>query len=154
MEADFFNDAKKSCDNFSALKSNNYLGYAMAAFHAKNNKLDDCLMFNSYGRLSDSTIANVFIITNGIIKTPAITEGCVDGVMRKYLISCFKKESMPCFEGEVLVDDVLQASEVFLTNAIFGMRWVKKVRTSNYSNELTSFLHKKFIAPLFSSSTI
>lgn len=146
---DFFHDAKKSYDNFSPIKSNNYLAYAMGAFFAKKNNLSDCLLYNCYNRICEATIANVFIITNGVIKTPALTEGCVNGVMRKYLIACFKKEGLACMEGEIFPEELLTASEVFLTNALYGMRWVKTIGTSNYTNAMTTLLHQKFIVPLF-----
>jgi branched-chain amino acid aminotransferase len=69
--------------------------------------------------------------------------------MRRYLIDCFRKEGFTCIEGEVLPEELLQASEVFLTNAIYGMRWVKSVGESNYTNKMFCSLHQKFVAPLF-----
>lgn len=149
LALDFFPDAKKSCDNFSYVKSNNFLPYVMGAFFVKKNDLNDCLLYNCYNRICESTIANVFIITNGIIKTPALNEGCVNGVMRRYLINCFKKEGFACIEGEILPEELLQASEVFLSNAMYGMRWVKSIGESNYTNTMSLFLHQKFIVPLF-----
>lgn len=146
---DFFNDVKKSCDSFSNLKSNNFLAYAMGAFFAKKNNLHDCLIYNCYNRICETTIANVFIIINGVIKTPALSQGCVNGVMRRYLIDCFRKEGFSVIEGEILLEELLQASEVFLTNAIYGMRWVKSVGESNYTNTMAGMLHQKFVAPLF-----
>jgi branched-chain amino acid aminotransferase len=145
----FFNNAKKSCDNFSHIKSNNFLTYVMGVLFAKKNNLNDCLIYNCYNRICESTIANVFIVSGGVIKTPALSEGCINGVMRRYLIDCFRKEGFTCIEGEVLPEELLQASEVFLTNAIYGMRWVKSVGESNYTNKMFCSLHQKFVAPLF-----
>ena len=59
---DVFPGAKKSCDSFSNLKSNNYLPYVMAGLYAKKNKLNDCIVLNSFDRICDSAIANIFII--------------------------------------------------------------------------------------------
>ena len=47
---DIFPDAKKSCDIFSNFKSNNYLPYIMAGLYAKKNKLNDCIVLNSFGK--------------------------------------------------------------------------------------------------------
>jgi branched-chain amino acid aminotransferase len=151
---DFFPDARKTADRFSSIKSNNYLGYAMGALWAKQHQLDDCLLINAHNRLADATIANIFIITNGVIKTPSLSEGCINGVMRKYLIECFLKEGIPFREAEITMEELLNASEVFLTNATYGIRWVKKVASSNYSNTTSSFLHLKYIVPLFNPTTI
>ena len=150
---DFFQDARKTSDKFSHIKSNNYLPYSMGALYAKKNSLNDCLIFNSSNRIAESTIANVFIVIDGVIKTPALTEGCVSGVMRKYLLSRFKADNLPVLESEIHKGDLLAASEVFLTNALYGIRWVSKVAHSNYSNHMSSLFYEKYIASLFSSRT-
>ena len=149
LDIDFFREAQKSCDSFSSLKSNNYLPYLMGAIYAKENQLNDSLILNPYGRVSDATIANVFIVSNGTIRTPALTEGCVAGVMRRHLLKCFGENDMLCEETEITVEDVLSASEIFLTNAISGIKWVKKCADSQYSNSMAAQLHKQFIEPLF-----
>jgi aminodeoxychorismate lyase len=153
LRLDFFHDARITADSFSSIKSNNYLRYAIAAMAAKEHGLDDCILLNAFNRVADSTIANVFIVTNGIIKTPLLSEGCVSGVMRTYLLDCFKKEGLPFTEAAIDVDELLNASEVFLTNAMFGVRWVQQLGNNNYYNATSSLLHKKFIAPMFTAAT-
>jgi branched-chain amino acid aminotransferase len=69
--------------------------------------------------------------------------------MRRYILKCLKEEGIPHKEVSLRSADVMEASEVFFTNAIYGLRWVKQVAKSNYSNQLSSFMHKKFITPLF-----
>ena len=154
LAADLFPDAVKTTDRFSSIKSNNYLGYVMGAIWAKQQKLDDVFLCNARNCIADATIANVFIVNNGIIKTPSITEGCVGGVMRKHLLECFKEESLPFIEGGISQEELLNASEVFLTNANYGIRWVRKVGNSSFDNRTSSFLHDKFIIPLFNPATI
>jgi aminodeoxychorismate lyase len=143
-----YKDARKICDHFSHIKSNNYLAYTMAALWAKEQKLNDALLLNSHDRISDATIANIFIVKDGLIKTPALGEGCVSGVMRRYILQSLRKENMPVEETQLQVEDVLQASEIFLTNAIYGIKWVKQLGDSGYTNQLASLLHKKMILPL------
>jgi branched-chain amino acid aminotransferase len=146
---DVFKDARRAFDKFSHIKSNNYLQYVMAAMWAKENKLNDALILNSNNNIADATIANVFVIQDGIIKTPALTEACVSGVMRKFLLKRLKEENYSVQETSVTVDDILNASEVFLTNAIYGMRWVKEVGKNNYKKQLSEILYKKIVAPNF-----
>jgi len=153
FQLNIFADAKKTADLFSPIKSNNYLPYIMAAIQAKEQGLDDCIVCNAFNRIAEATIANIFIVTNGIIKTPLLSEGCVNGVMRKYLVNCFKKEGIPYAESEISVDELLEASEVFLTNATYGIRWVEKVGENHYKNATSTFLHQKFITPLFNATT-
>lgn len=140
-----YKDAKKVCDNFSHIKTNNYLPYVMAAIWAKENKLDDAFLLNSFNLVADASIANIFIVKNGKIKTPALNEGCIAGVMRRHLIKCIKEENIPFEETEVEIEELSEAHEIFLTNAIRGIRWVKKFGKSNYGNEVAKYLHKKFV---------
>lgn len=126
--------AKKSCDIFSNIKSNNYLQYAMAALWAKENKLNDALLLNTGNCIADSTIANVFIVNNGKIKTPALTEGCINGVMRKHIIDTLCYNNIEVAETALKIEDIAQADEVFLTNAIKGIMWVRQFGDSNYAN--------------------
>ena len=145
---DVFKDARKVCDQYSSIKSNNYLSYVMGALWAKQNKLNDAVLLNPYDRIADATIANVFIVKNGVVKTPALTEGAVNGVMRRHMLHSLRKENMPVEETQLSVEDLLQASEMFLTNAIYGVRWVKQLGNNGYTNQLSSLLHKNFIKPL------
>jgi len=140
--------AKKSSDNFSMVKSNNYLPYVMAALWAKENNVNDAILLNHFDNVADTTIANLFIIKDGIIKTPAITEGPVAGVMRRYLIKTLREHNYEVDETTVTVADVLEASEVFLTSAIHGIKWVKQIDNSQYNNSLIPVLYKKFIQTL------
>lgn len=146
---DIYKDARKVCDNFSHVKSNNYLSYAMAALWAKKNHLNDALLLNPYDKITDATIANVFIVQDGVIKTPAVKEGCVNGIMKNYLLQCLRKENMPVEETSLTIEDVLQAQEIFLTNSIYGIKWVKQCGNSNYTLQTAALLHKKFIEPLW-----
>jgi branched-chain amino acid aminotransferase len=145
---DIFKDARKTCDNYSHVKSNNYLAYAMAALWAKKKHLNDVLLLNSYDRIADATIANIFIIKDGIVKTPALSEGCVSGVMRRHLLKCMRNENIPAEETKIEMEELLQASEVFLSNAVYGIRWVKSCGNSNYTNALATLFHKKFVSTL------
>ncbi len=146
---DIYKDARKVCDRFSHIKSNNYLPYAMAALWAKKNKLNDALLLNPYNNIADATIANVFIVKDGIIKTPALTEGCVGGVMRRYLLQCMRNKNMPVEETSITVDDLQQAQEIFLTNAGYGIRWVKGCGKGNYVLQTAAILFNKFVDPLY-----
>ncbi|MDQ6904851.1 MAG: aminotransferase class IV, partial [Bacteroidota bacterium] len=111
---DVFPGARKSCDIFSNLKSNNYLPYVMAGLFAKKNKLNDCIILNTSERICDSAVANIFIIKNEKIFTPPLTEGCVAGTMRRWMIEKFESKKYEIIQKNLSVDDVLQADEVFL----------------------------------------
>jgi branched-chain amino acid aminotransferase len=146
---DIYQEARKSCDVFSNLKSANFLPYSMAALYAKENKLNDCPVLNDSGNIADTTIANLFIIKNGIISTPALTEGCVNGVMRRYLLEKLRDGGYEIQESSVSVADMENADEVFLTNAINGIRRVRQFRNKMYSTKRTEEIYSRFIQTIF-----
>lgn len=134
---DIFPDGRKAIDKFSNLKSASYLPYTMAALWASENQLNDCLLLNTSGRICDATIANVFWIKNEIIYTPPLSEGCVAGVMRRYLIEKLPAMGYNIQEQELEIANMEQADEVFLSNAISGIRWVRQYGSKTYKNQVT-----------------
>ncbi|AEW01312.1 hypothetical protein A4D02_31665 [Niastella koreensis] len=138
---------QKSCDQLSNLKSNNYLPYVMAAQYARQHQLNDCLVLNAHNRICDGTIANVFRVHQNSIYTPPLSEGGVAGVMRQYLLQEMPKAGYTVIEKICTPDELETANEVFLTNALFGIRWVTKFRNKVYSNKLVAELYKRFISP-------
>lgn len=146
--AGIYTKARKTCDDFSHIKSNNYLPYLMGALWAKENNMDDVIILNNYNHIAEATVANIFLVNDGKIKTPALSEGCVSGVMRKYLIKCLKKEGIPIEETAIQTAEIAEAHELFVTNAVMGIKWIRQCENYHYGCELSGFLHKKFIQPL------
>lgn len=147
-----YGQALKTCDDFSSVKSNNYLPYLMAARYAKKMHWNEALVLNHAGCVADATIANVFIGVNGVIKTPALTEGPVAGVMRQYLLREARKAGYAVEEGKIYPDDLRDATDLFLTNAINGIRWVKQCGENGYGKELASGLYESFVRSLWGES--
>jgi branched-chain amino acid aminotransferase len=146
---DIYPDARKTCDSFSNIKSASFQPYSMAALFAKENKLNDCLVLNSKGNIADSTIANLFLVKNDRVITPALSEGCIEGVMRKYLLGELRAVGYKTEETIINVDELEKADELFLTNAIKGIRWVKGFKEKTYGHSLTTEIYDRFIKPLF-----
>jgi branched-chain amino acid aminotransferase len=132
----FYDAAKKTIDTFSNCKTNNYLPYFMGALYAKENQCNDAIILNSDGNVCDSTIANVFYIKDNVIHTPALTQGCVAGVMRKFLIDKIRTLGFTVHESIVTKNDLLEADEIFLSNAIYNIRWVGGLENKNYANKI------------------
>ena len=141
MQLGVFPDGKKACDRFSAIKSNNALCYAMAAIWAKDNKLNDAIILNQFDRIADTTIANLFVVTKeDKIITPKLSEGCVAGILRRYLI---EKSLGMIKETEVNRKDLISAKEIFLTNCIKGIMWVDNFEGRKLDNSITHKLFEK-----------
>ena len=128
---------KKGIGPLANIKTGNYLIYILAAQFAKERKLNECLVLNNAGRIADSSIFNLFLIRDGVLTTPSLDEAPVAGVMRRHLINHFLLAGNPVQEKPVTIEDLENADEVFLTNALYGIRWVKSFRSTTYSNKMT-----------------
>jgi branched-chain amino acid aminotransferase len=117
-----FPDARKAVDRFSGVKSNNFLIYAMAAKFAITHDFDDCLILNSQEMVCESTIANLFCFADGKLYTPPLSQGCVAGVMRRWLLSQLETLNYPVVEQPISVGFLQGSQEIFLTNAVQGIR--------------------------------
>jgi len=142
-EIAIFPEARKSCDVFSNLKSSSHLQYVMAAGFAKENKLNDCLLLNTHSRICDSSFANIFWIRKQTIFTPPLSEGCIAGITRRYLMEL---NGLPyrVKERKCTIADLENADEIFLTNAIQGIKWVQKFKKKIYSNTITRQIYAAY----------
>ena len=145
-----YEDAVKSIDKFSNLKTNNYLPYFMGAKFAKQQHCNDAIILNNKGNICDTTIANIFIIKDKIIYTPPPSEGCVEGVMRKWLLQSLKKLDYKIIETTITKSFLLDAEEVFLSNSIYNIRWVGELENKSYKNieieKINELLQRKHAA--------
>ncbi|HZI69411.1 MAG TPA: aminotransferase class IV, partial [Hanamia sp.] len=145
LVVDIFPDARKSCDGFSNIKSNNYLSSLMAARFAAMNKLEDALLLNSFERICESSIANIFLVKDGNIFTPPLSEGCVAGIMRRWI---FENFPFKIEEKTITTEDLLSADELFLTNSIAPVRWIRHFRNKIYTNKKAREIFEYFMGTI------
>jgi branched-chain amino acid aminotransferase len=125
----------------SFVKSTSALFYAMADIYREEKKLDDCILVNEKGHLVESVHSNLFLLRDESIYSPATEEGCIPGVMRKILKSCIPSTGKKIITDiPLVVSDLLSADEVFLTNAVDGIRWVGAFREKRYYRDMAQQL--------------
>lgn len=137
-----YQGAKKSIDSFSNLKHNNFLPYFMGALQAKKQQCNDAVILNSSGHVADTSIANIFLIKGGTIYTPSLAEGCVAGVMRRFIIQQLTVAGYTIEETEIRIKTLMEADEVFLTNSIYNIRWVAGIDDKKYTNVITRKIYE------------
>lgn len=125
----FYKDLFKPNQNLSNLKSLNSLNYVLAAIYAKKNHCDDAILFNSDGNIIETSNSNIYIVKNNIIYTPPLKDGCLNGTMRSWLLSYneIKEKSITDY-------DVVNADEVFISNARIGFVAVKGIDNTIFKN--------------------
>lgn len=149
LTIDLYPYARKSNDAFSNLKTANFLPYVLAENFAKERGLDDAIVLNALNFIADSSKANIFLIKGNEIFTPALHQGCVAGVMRRFLLEQLKTNNFRIYQEELSESQLLEADEVFLTNSIYDMRWIKSFRTKTFSSKQSFAIYQKIISPLY-----
>lgn len=106
-----------------------------------NLDIDEVLLLNAKQRIVESSIANVFIVKKQAVYTPSLNESCLDGVMRRHIIDTLKKNNILILEQEISQEFILQADEVFISNSIRRIKWIKKIDQVAYSNVFGQFIY-------------
>lgn len=142
---DVYKEHTKSINRFSAIKSNNALLFVMAGIYRKQQGLDEVILLNENGLLCESSSANIFIWYRNSLYTPALSEGCVDGVMRRVIMEVAKINNIEVIEAQINPEILNEAEEMFLTNAVHGMQWVLGYKKKRFFNRLSKDLYDKLI---------
>lgn len=138
-----FPDVYKSIDKLSMFKTAAYLPYALAAVFRRKHGFDDCLLQNTEGGICDSSIANVFYVKDQVVYTPALTSGCIHGVMRRHIINNY-----PVKEEIFGLAELHDADEIFLTNVIRGIQPVTRFFDTELPVNLSKEIFSKVVKPL------
>lgn len=109
------------------IKSLNYLNNVQAKGEAVRQGADDALMLNGRGHVAETSVANVFVVRDGVLLTPPVTDGCLDGVTRGTVIECARELGIPSVERTLGRMDVFGADEVFMTGTGAGIVRISKL---------------------------
>ncbi len=134
---DLYTDFKKPYNELSKLKSNNALVYVMAGNFRKKHAFDEVFILNQAGNLCEALTSNIFIYYNKVLYTPALTEGCIAGVMRRVVMDIALSEGIEVVEAEIKPDIMKVADEIFCTNATQGIQWVMGYKQKRYFNKIS-----------------
>ncbi|MBA3681456.1 MAG: aminotransferase class IV [Bacteroidetes bacterium] len=140
---DVYSDLKKPLNKLANLKTANALFYVMAGLAKQSMKLDECFLINDTGAICESISSNVFVVKNGTLYTPPLTEGCVAGVMRKQIMSLATQNKILTFESAITINTLMNGDEIFLTNSIKGVQWVGQFKQKYYTNQTAQFFTDK-----------
>ena len=137
LELDIYQEIKLQKNLLSNFKTKMGLPYVMGALYAKSKGLDDVFLTDYRGQILETSSCNFFIISNGVLYTPSLEEGCLAGTMRMQVINLALANGIKVYESAILPQHLLAADEIFLTNAIRGINWVGGYRTKRYQNNIS-----------------
>jgi len=127
----------------------NYSNAALARVEALKSGYDEAIMLNNKGNVAEGSAENIFVVKNGIIKTPPLDADILNGITRNSVIQLIKKEHMKLVEKNITVNELLKADEVFMTGTAAEVKSVTKIDKNSIGNgsvgEITKELQKSFM---------
>jgi len=137
LEIDIYQDIKLQKNFLSNYKTKAGLPYVMAAISAQEKGLDDLFLANERGNILETSSCNIFVVSNGVLYTPGLDEGCLAGTMRMQIINLALSHGIKVYECAILPQNLLAADEIFITNAIRGINWIGGYRTKKFYNNMS-----------------
>lgn len=127
------------------IKSLNFLNNILAKMEAKETDAQEAIMLNTDGFIAEGTVSNIFFVKDGMLCTPSLDAGILDGVTRKLVIGLAKTKGMKVKEGLFCTKDALKASEVFFTNTTSEIMPVSRIDDTEFRvGKITGALHKSY----------
>ncbi len=143
-EVELFKDHYINSGLLSSIKSNNRAVNVLGSIYARENGYQNCLILNENKTVVEALNGNVFLVKENKIKTPPLSEGALNGIVRKQILAIIKTN--PALEvEEVAISpfELQKADELFITNVIVGIQPITKFRKREFGIGLTRELLSK-----------
>jgi len=132
-EVELYKDFYISKQLISTIKSTNKAIYITGSIYANENGYDNCLLLNENKNIIEALNGNLFMLINNKLITPPISEGCLNGIMRKQILALAKKmENIEVIEAVISPFDLQKADELFITNVISGIQPITTYRKKTF----------------------
>lgn len=143
-EVELFKDHYVNSGLLSTLKTNNRAINVLAGIYAEENEYQNCLLLNENKQVIEALNGNLFLVNGNTIKPPPLTDGCLNGIIRKQLIAILLQ--LPDYileEASISPFELQKADELFVTNTIVGIQPVSKFRKKLYTTTVAKDLLAK-----------
>ena len=101
------------------IKSLNFLNNIMARVEAREADASEAFMLSTEGYVAEGTVSNIFIVKEGVIKTPPLSVGILNGVTRSLVIGLAQNNNIPLSEQPFQPDELYSADECFVTSTLY-----------------------------------
>jgi branched-chain amino acid aminotransferase len=110
-----------------AAKTGNYLNNLLALAEAKRAGADDALMLNDSGEVTEASTSNVYVVADGVVRTPPLAAGILRGTTRTRILDLCRRHGIAAREESLAAEDLARAEEVFLSSSVRGVIPVTRV---------------------------
>lgn len=149
FEVDLYKDFFISNQLLSTIKTTNKMIHITGSIFADENGFQNCILLNNEKNVVEALNGNLFMFLNNKLITPPITDGCLNGIMRKKIIQIAQNlDNIEVVEESISPFDLQKADELFITNVISGIQPITKYRKKNYESDLAYDLVKRLNAML------
>ena len=149
-EVDLYKDFMVAKQLLSTLKTTNKIIHVTASVYAKENQLENCLLINTDKNIVEAINGNLFMLMGNKLITPPISEGCLNGIMRKQIIGLAKtQEKIEIVEELISPFELQKADEMFITNVIFGIQPITKYRKKDFKTDFSKKILQEINTILF-----
>lgn len=148
-EVELFKDFHITAQLLSTLKSNNRLVQITGSIFAEENGYQNCFLMNDAKNVVEALQGNLFMLSGNTLVTPPLSDGCLNGIMRKQILAITRKmENLEVIEQSISPFDLQKADELFVTNVIKGVQPITKYRKKEYKTDFASEVVKKLNAQI------
>ena len=112
---------------FLAKATANYANSALARVEAIRAGFDEAIMLNTDGKVIEASAENIFIVKDGLLVTPPITSGALNGITRDTVLTIARENNIPHVIRDITRDELYIADEVFLTGTAAGIKPVSEI---------------------------
>ncbi len=137
-----YDQAVKPKSRLSNFKTTSAALYVLAGLYARHHGYDEVFILNTEGHIIEAISSNVFILFANRLITPPLSDGCLEGIMRQHVLSCCEQYGLKAELKSISQEMIYQADEIFLTNAIAGIRSVLQFKDRLYKREKTILLQQ------------
>ncbi len=109
---------RNSLSLLAGLKSTSYLMSVMARQEAKKAGADETICLNEKGLLAEASMSNIFVVTDGRLRTPSLESGILPGITRQTVLELASRMGISNFEDDIEPDELYKAKEAFLTSSL------------------------------------
>ncbi len=109
---------RNSQSPLSRLKSANYLESMLARQEARAAGVDEALCLNEKGLLAEASMSNIFLVADGVLRTPGPESGILPGITHQVVLELASRLNIRALEQDIRLVEVFQAQEAFLTNSL------------------------------------
>ena len=146
-EVELFKDHYINSGLLSTIKSTNRAINVLGSIYAEENDYQNGLLLNEHKQVVEALNGNLFLVKGYTIKTPPLTNGCLNGIVRKKVMEIL--QNVPDYileEASISPFELQKADELWVTNTILGIQPISKYRKKEYTNSVAKELLAKLNA--------